>query len=116
MKKSKMGKVKSYQELFLQVLREYADLGQPKDNIETEIIHDPLINHFELSQTGWEDEHRISGTVIHIDIRNDKIHIQYDGTEPGVARRLVELGVPKTDIVLAFQSPFMRQFTEYAVN
>ncbi len=32
------------------------------------------------------------------------------------AADLVAQGVPKEDIVLGFQSPFMRQFTEYAVN
>jgi XisI protein len=33
-----------------------------------------------------------------------------------VANRLVEMGVPKQDIVLAFQSPFMRQLSEFAVG
>jgi hypothetical protein len=27
---------------------------------------------------------------------------------------LVELGVPKTDIVLGFKPPYMRQFTDFA--
>ncbi len=109
-----MDKVTHYRELILQVLQEHADLGQSNGDIETEVIHDPALDHFELSRTGWDDEHRICGAVIHIDIRNNKIQIQHDGTEPGVARRLVELGVPKSDIVLAFQSPFTRQYTEYA--
>jgi len=41
--------------------------------------------------------------------------IQSDGTEVGVANELVEAGVPQPDIVLAFKSPFKRQFTDYAV-
>jgi hypothetical protein len=41
-----------------------------------------------------------------------KIWIQSDGTEIGVANELVEAGVPQQDIVLAFKSPFKRQFTD----
>ena len=51
------------------------------------------------------------GCPIHIDIKDGKIWIERDFTEVGVANELVELGVPKTDIVLAFRSPFVRQFT-----
>lgn len=35
-------------------------------------------------------------------------------TEDGLALDLVHAGVPKEDIVLAFQPPDMRQFTECA--
>ena len=56
------------------------------------------------------------GCLIHLEIREGKIWVQYDGTEAGVANELVELGVPKQDIVLAYQSPFMRKFTQFAVS
>ena len=56
------------------------------------------------------------GCLVHIDIINDKIWIQRDFTEEGVASELVELGVPKTDIVLGFKSPFVREFTGFAVG
>lgn len=42
--------------------------------------------------------------------------IQHDGTDGGVASKLVEQGVPKQDIVLGFHSAFKRQFTEFAVR
>lgn len=65
---------------------------------------------------GWNDYQRIHGSLLHIDIKAGKIWIQYDGTEEGIANRLVELGVPKTDIVLAFHVPFRRQYTDFAVG
>ncbi len=34
----------------------------------------------------------------------------------GCAQQLLDLGVPKSDIVLAFRSPYMRQFSEFSVN
>ena len=53
---------------------------------------------------------------MHFDIQNEKIWIQYNGTEELVAETLVELGVPPSDIVIGFYSPFKRQFTSYAVE
>ena len=64
---------------------------------------------------GWHNNERAYGTVIHVDIRDGKIWIQRDLTEEGVASELVELGVPKTDIVLGFKSPFVSEFTGFAV-
>jgi hypothetical protein len=54
----------------------------------------------------------VSGSL-HLDIKDGKIWIQQDGTEVGIANQLVELGVPKRDIVLAFHEPAVRQFTEF---
>ena len=54
--------------------------------------------------------------VIHFDIEDGKIWIQYNGTEDHLAERLVEMGVPDSDIVLGFHSAFKRQFTHYAVG
>jgi len=49
-------------------------------------------------------------------ILDDKIVIQYDGTEVGIANELVARGVLKQDIVLAFHAPYLRQFTEFALS
>ena len=35
-------------------------------------------------------------------------------TEEGITTDLLQAGVPKEDIVLAFQAPEERQFTEFA--
>ncbi|NEO02004.1 MAG: XisI protein, partial [Moorea sp. SIO3I7] len=53
---------------------------------------------------------------VHVDIKDGKIWIQHDGSEIAIADQLVELGVPKQDIVLAYQAPIMRQYTEFAVG
>jgi hypothetical protein len=43
------------------------------------------------------------------------VWIEKDNTEDGIAPELVQAGVPKSHIVLAFRSPEMRKLTEYAV-
>jgi hypothetical protein len=39
-----------------------------------------------------------------------------DDLPENLADRLVEMGVSKENIVIGFQSPFMRQFSGYAVS
>ncbi len=54
--------------------------------------------------------------MLHLDIKNGKIWIQWNGTEDDIAADLMALGVEKQDIVLGFHSPYMRQFTDFAVE
>ena len=76
----------------------------------------PDAGHYQLMNVGWHGQHRIHGCVLHVDIKGGKIWIQHDGTEEGIANRLVAAGVPRDDIVLAFHSPFKRRFTDFAVS
>lgn len=54
--------------------------------------------------------------IIHVDIKDNKIWIQKDGTEIGIANELIAAGVPKEDIVLGFHAPYKREFTDFAVG
>ncbi|NET00310.1 MAG: XisI protein [Sphaerospermopsis sp. SIO1G1] len=83
---------------------------------EKELIFDSERNSYLVVHVAWNNNERAYGTIIHVDIRDGKIWIQRDLTEEGVASALVELGVPKTDIVLGFKSPFLREFTGFAVG
>lgn len=105
----------NYRELVKQLLTQYLSYQGSEDTIEMEAVLDEKHDRYLLLHLGWRDEERIHGCPIHIDIKDGKIWIQRDFTEAGLAQELVELGVPKTDIVLAFRSPFVRQFTGFAV-
>lgn len=58
---------------------------------------------------------RVYGCVLHLDIKQGKIWIEQNMTEMRVAQELIDRGVKKEDIVLGFQAPEMRQYTDYAV-
>jgi hypothetical protein len=98
-----------------EIIERYAQLKPSVGEIETEVVIDESNGHFELARTGWVNGHRVHGAVIHIDIRDEKIWIQHDGTEYGVAAELIAAGVQKEKIVLAFHSPEMRKYTDFAV-
>ena len=111
-----MAKVEHYRKLIQELLRTYTEIQSSNKDLETELIFDTERDRYQVVHVGWSGERRIYGCSLHLDIRDEKIWIQHDGTEGGIANELVERGVPKQDIVLAFHSPFKRQFTEFAVG
>jgi hypothetical protein len=111
-----MAKLEEYRRYIQQLLKERSSYKSLWEEIESETIFDTEHDHYQLVHVGWHDNRRVYGCVLHLDIKDGKIWIQHDGTEIGIANQLVALGVPKSDIVLAFHSPFKRQFTEFAVG
>lgn len=63
---------------------------------------------------GWRQNKYIHSATIHIEIIDNKIWIQNDHTEEGIATSLIEAGIPKQEIVLGFRHPKVRQYTEFA--
>lgn len=111
-----MEKIEQYQNYIQQTLTKYANLGSRHNEIEKQLIFDTVNHHYQLVYVGWKNRRRTYGCVLHLDIKQEKIWIQHDGTEIGIADELVKLGVPKEDIVLAFHEPFVRQYTGFAVD
>jgi hypothetical protein len=111
-----MDRLNQYRAYIREILAEYSQYRPAYGEIEIEQIIDIEGDHYQRMPIGWQNKQRVHGSTVHIDIRNGKIWFQHDGTEEGVANRLVVLGVPKSDIILGFHSPFKRQFTEFAVG
>jgi hypothetical protein len=84
--------------------------------IEVYAVEDVPGDHYLVIRNGWVNKRWYYGVILHIDIRDGKVWIQHDGIEDGVAPELVEIGVSREDIVLGFQAPFARKFTEFAVG
>lgn len=104
-----------YREIIEKIIQQHAREHSEKDLEQVEVVFDKERDRYLLLYVGWQEEERIHGCPIHIDIKDGKIWIQRDFTEEGLAYQLVELGVPKTDIVLGFRAPYVRQFTDFAV-
>jgi hypothetical protein len=97
------------------LLKEHANLVWD-NRIQAETIFDTEHDHYQLVYVGWRNSKRVYGVVLHLDIIDNKVWIQQDGTEIGIANKLVELGVPKNDIVLAFDPPNLRKYTDFAAS
>jgi hypothetical protein len=111
-----MDKLATYRSYIQDIILEYSKYKPADIDVERETVFDTVHDHYQLMSVGWNKHQRIHSILLHVDIRNSKIWIQYDGTEEGIANRLVNLGVPREDIVLAFHPPYKRPYTDFAVE
>jgi XisI protein len=106
----------NYPQLVRELLDRHAQ-GKPSfGNIEVETIFDLEHDRYQIVHMGWHHDRRIHQCVMHIDIRNGKIWIMHNTTEHELDLELMEMGVPKSDIVLGLHPPELRQFTDYAIQ
>ena len=110
-----MDRVERYRELVKQALEEIAEEVPEDKNVRTELIFDENRDHYEVMQVGWDGQYRVHGTLVHCDIVDGKIHIEHNGTYIDIAEFFVKNGVPHDQIVLGFNPPELRQYTEFAV-
>ncbi|CAK8721187.1 MAG: XisI protein [Candidatus Electronema aureum] len=107
-----MEKIDRYRDYIREVIGRHSSPPAYGD-AEMQQIFDAEHDHYQLVHTGWHETERLYGFVLHLDIRDGRIWIQYDGTETGIADELAELGIPKEDIVLAYQPPYKRPYTGF---
>ncbi len=110
-----MDRIDNYRQIIRETLLQYTTIPYAYGKIRSKIVSDPEADSYLLMTIGWNDDKRIHGCLVHIEIVNDKIWVQRDGTEYGITHKLETAGIPKSDIVLGFQVPEVRQHTGYAV-
>lgn len=111
-----MDTLNKYRNIIKNKLKEYTEIPYAYGDLKCQLIISNDENNFLLITQGWEDDLRIHGCLVHLEIINQKIWIHRDGLEDGIASELVMAGIPKSDIVLAFHPPEVRQFTEFAIS
>lgn len=110
-----MDRIKQYQNCIEKIINHYGQFKPSYGDIEVQAMFDRENHHYQLMTVGWNDDQRVRGILMHMDIKNDKIWIQHDGTEVGIANELVDMGIAKENIVLAYHAPYKRQHTGFAV-
>ncbi|MDJ1177626.1 XisI protein [Roseofilum sp. BLCC_M91] len=112
-----MDKLIGYQTLIKNILTEYDRISAqvPDPDIDEILMFDDERNQYLWFNIGWKDGRRIKAVSVYVRVKNEKIYIEEDWTEEGIATELLREGVPKEDIVLAFHSPETRKFTEFAI-
>ena len=110
-----MDTLDTWREIIETILTEYTQIPYAYGDIQTEAVFDRKNDRYLLMNVGWDSDQRVHGSLVHIDIVNDKVWIQRDGTEHGIAKELVKAGIPRDHIVLGFRPAHVRPYTEYAV-
>lgn len=103
-----MDRLEPYRSVVRRLLGEHLEYGQKDTQVETVGIFDDSGGNYLLIEVDWQHPRRIYSVVIHVHLKEEKIWIEQDWTEKGIAQELIEAGVPKEVIKLGFQPPESR--------
>ena len=110
-----MEKIAHYQQIIKSILNDYIATMQSNLDEEIYLVEDPYKMNYLIYHNAWKHSSRNYGCILHIRIKNEKIYIEYDGTDEGFGDVFAEAGIPNTEIVLAFHAPAKRSYTGFAV-
>ena len=113
-----MDKLVFHRDSVKKVLQKHKEIvsRSAKSEIENLFVFDEATDNYTWVRFGWTKNGRLESITTFIRLLNDKIYIEEDLTENGIANELIENGVSPKNIVLAFQQPEVRQFTEFALS
>lgn len=104
----------TYRNIIEKVLRDYTQIPYAYGDLQTETVFDREQDRYMVVTIGWDNGLRVHSVLAHIDLRGEKVWVQHDNTEVGIATELAAAGIPKAHIVLGFRPPEVRPYTEYA--
>lgn len=94
-----MDKLEQYSQYIQTILAKHAKSKPNRLDVDSELIFDTIHNHYQLMRVGWDGLSRVYHTVMHFNIKNNKIWIQQNMTDVDLAQELISMGVPAEDIV-----------------
>lgn len=112
-----MEKIAKYKMLLRELLEEIGSKRElSRFTMRNQYLFDDQHGQYMIHKYGWKGARRIYGIVAHFELAEDgKIWLHHDGTGMELANVLVERGVPKSDIVLAFHPEYVREDTGFAI-
>ncbi|MDM8522352.1 XisI protein [Desulfococcaceae bacterium HSG8] len=111
-----MDKSGRYRNIVRDLLTRHAEHFPHHGEIRTLPVSDEKNDNYLLMDIGWDRTGRVHTVAFHVHINNEKIWIEWDGTENGITDELLAAGVPREDIVLGFYRPGRRAITGFAVE
>ncbi len=110
-----MDKVAEHKRIVKTVFEEVLNFFPKDSHVELLPIVDETSGQFLIYTDGWEKSWRDYACFFHVQVMNDsKVYLRHDGTDLEIANKLIEKGISKKDIVLAFHAPYMRDMSGFA--
>jgi hypothetical protein len=110
-----MDNLNRYRQIIRNTLKPYTEITYANVDVKNRAAFDPETDQYLIISEGWDGMYHLHSVLIHIEIVNAKVWVQYDGTEDGVTEDLLSAGISKEDIVLGFHEPEVRKHTGFAV-
>lgn len=110
-----MDKLERYRACIQTLLEQHSHFRSRESDSKSELFVDPVRDQYQLMRVGWQGWNRVYHTVLHCDIKDGKIWLQHNTTDIDVGQELVDMGIPKEDIVLGLHPPYKCPYTGYGV-
>ena len=110
-----MDTLTQYRHCIQTLLEQHSQFKTQNKDVENELFFDTDRDHYQLMRVGWKGLTRVYHTVLHFDIKDNKIWLQQNTTDIDVGQELTEMGVPKEDIILGLHPTYKRPYTGYGV-
>jgi XisI protein len=110
-----MERLDGYSQIIRTVLEPYTEIAYANIKVKNRQIFDRETDRYIILSEGWDRQQHLHICLLHIEIINGKVWIQFDNTEDGIAEEPIQAGIPKSDIVLGFHEPEIRPYTGFAV-
>jgi hypothetical protein len=109
-----MDALSRYRQIITGLLSDLAEAGAQAE-VDILPVFDTAHDNYLLVDAGWDGVRRIHHIIVHLRLRNGKVWVEADNTDARVVQQLLDAGLTKDEIVLAFYSPRKRPLTEFAV-
>lgn len=99
-----------YREILQSIVNRHAKFQPANGNIQTHAVCDAENGDYMVVDSGWNEKgRRIYDVVIHFRLQDDKVSVERDNTDAEIVRELIEAGIAKDDITLAYNAvPFQK--------
>lgn len=101
-----MDTLSKYRRVIKDILLEQASYSTNDDGIEDVAVFDEKTDNYILASVGWHpNDRRQHGYPIHIRIKDEKVWVEWDGTDQEIVQQLIDSGIDENDIVLGWDKP-----------
>ncbi len=98
-----MDKLAKYRRIIKKIVEQYGKFQSSVGNVETYSVCDEHNDNYLVIDVGWLAFGRQHAMPIHIRIKDNKVWVEWDGTDQEIVQQLIDNGIPPEDIVLGFQ-------------
>ena len=109
-----MDKLTTYRQHVVALLSEHAAPPSANPELTRQAIFDTERDRYAIVVFGRQHGRYLYAGVLHVDIIDGKIWIQYNASDLEISKELTALGVDSQDIVIGFHPPEVRAYAGYA--
>ena len=96
-------KLDRYRALIQQTLEGYVQMDAEPETSEMLAVCDRASDNYLLLDVGWDATGRVHYVIAHLQLKEEKVLVEKDGVEYGIAQDLQEAGIPAEDIVTTWR-------------